>query len=241
MALMNGGVNWVEQQAFMLIQAIHITRLEMVLLYIMIIAGFSWLFFGGFRKLIFSLGALVLFAGSQLTEQMFLHSQPQLVAYATRGHTALGMYSPQGSMFLADTSLLEDDDALTFHVKHHWWARDVSRPRLIKMHENVNEVFIIKKGPLIRFGQWNLFLFERKNTDPPPVGTWIVTANVKPPQDFLHTPDIVVLSGAIDYYSQLAWKDWCDYHQIKFWNTSVRGAWQISTKGTESTMNWVFN
>lgn len=225
---MNQSVAWVEDQAYFLINEIHISRLELGLLYVIILAGFSWLFTGGYRRLGLSLAALVIFCGSQLWEQARLVNQEKLVVYAINRQAAIGLYSGSNGYLVCDSSLWKDESSLNFHIRHHWWAMDLAEVQPANLRTSLTEP-VMKHENLLCFQGQYLWLYEGKSSPPPFAKSWIVCHNCYPPR--ARTKDLpadLILSGALDFHHRQRWRQWADTLNIKMWDTRQQGAYVLA-------------
>ena len=225
--LMNNGVLFVEKQAGFLLTEIHITRFELVALYVLVVSCFWWLVSGGYRRLVLGLLALLCILSSQVWEQYLHHKQKALIVYAIRDHVAIGLYNGGESAFIADSTLLVDNDAMTFHVKHHWWALDV-QPTLIGL-DTCNSM----KRRLLSLDKWLLYMYQDEEECFPEVDL-VVVPDVYPARGLRPSSDVmVILSSALNYYQRKKWREWCVRHKVPFHDVSEEGALEfISSGGT---------
>lgn len=224
--LMNIGVHWVERQAVFLLTEIHVSRLELVLFYVLIISGFSWLTKGGYRKLVLALVVIMLLGVSQITEKRRIKGNPQLVFYSAKGHSAVGLYDASGSVFVADSTLLQDDDALTFHVKHHWWALDVKPENycLEELMQTSNQW--CEKG-LIAFSGKLVYLFD-ENQIASPKSDFVLVNNGFPDDNLENVFDAkIVLGNSLMYKQRKKWTEFCLLHNLEYHDLSTGGAFVV--------------
>lgn len=217
MWVMNAAVIWIEKQASFLISEIHISRWELVILYILIISGFWWLIRGGYRKILVAAMAILALGISQLIEQRSLTTAETLVVYAVKGHTAIGVYGSKGDHFYSDSTFLKDDDALTFHVKHHWWALD-AKPNLKDLNPDSLErrFFPIKNELLYLMGS---------NEDHLPKVDYILTNSQAPAKNLTVAGEPkFILSTSLKFYDLQKWIEWCEARNLAYHNLSVEGA-----------------
>ncbi|AEV34294.1 ComEC/Rec2-related protein [Owenweeksia hongkongensis DSM 17368] len=224
--LMNTGVQWVEKQAAFLITEIHVSRLELVLLYVLIFSGFLWLTKGGYKRLVLSMLCIIFIGISQLYEKHNLQQAATMVVYSAKGHAAIGLYHPSQSLFIADSAFLHDDDVLTFHVKHHWWALD-AKPQYYCLEE------VCTKS-----NSWNnkgLFSFCGKLICIPNEGELVL-----PKADFYVINEgypnwkienlmlsKIILGNSLRYSQRKKWKEFCLKNKLAFHDLNSEGAFQI--------------
>ena len=122
--LLNASVNFVEQQGY-LISGITISQLELGLLYVMIVLGCHWLISGKRWRIQGALWVLLFLVAWQFVENYKWNNTQRITLYQTNAGLAWGIYGEGKGILLAPRKLLQDEDALTFHVKHHWWAQNL--------------------------------------------------------------------------------------------------------------------
>ena len=223
---MNFSVSYIERQASFLIEHIHITRLELVLLYTFIILIFSWLLAGGYRRLAAALVIISIFELSQLQESMALKSEARFVVYDVKKHPAIGFYGNGQGVFLSDTTLLNDDDALTFHIKHHWWAQDMENLQLVETPQSICNDLVCKQKSLIYFNHLNIWMAENKRHAPANTYCWIACGQCYPPDTTVYLPRLVILASDLGYNQHKAWLQWTADHHLQTWDVITRGAFE---------------
>ncbi len=229
LSLMNKGVGLVEELDFFLIDQVHISRFELVLLYAIILLIFNWFFLGGYLRLLSALTLTLLFSFSQIIESKKLNQQSQCIVYAVPNGLVLGAYQAGQGVLICDTSFYNDDDALTFHVKHHLWARDISRLSHYLPHENILSSALMKSNNLIG---WNSKLFCvlqngicEENT------VWLAQANAYPPRESSGKPQLIILYGKSNFYQKKRWDEWATKNNIALWDTMLDGAFVLESNG----------
>lgn len=222
--LMNRGVSFIEEQAAFLIDQVHITRLELVLLYAFILFIFSWSFRGNYYRLVSAMVILVIFGFSQSMEALRFRSERQMVVYSIRGQPAIGLYENGRGVFISDSTLWSNDDALTFHVKHHWWASDVEEVKFCPLNEDISSAWLRKHGDFLSFGNQRIYLPTTDREKILPAHCWIVN-DTYPPPILLHKPGCVILCGRLSYLQRSRWKEWGQEMAITIWDTAERGAY----------------
>ena len=217
MWVMNTAVIWIEKQASFLISEIHISRWELVILYVLIISGFWWLIRGGYRKVLVSAMAILALCISQLIEQRSLTTAETLVVYAVKGHTAIGLYGNQGDHFYSDSTFLKDDDALTFHVKHHWWALDAVPQLKVLNPDSLEARFFSIKNELLYFMDGN----EKQV----PKVDYILTNGQAPAKNLTIAGNPkFILNTSLKYYDLPKWTEWCETQNLTYHDLSSEGA-----------------
>lgn len=225
--LMNIGVQWVERQAMFLITEIHISRLELVLLYVLIITGFLWLTKGGYKKLVLAMLSIILIGLSQLNEEQAINKGSSLVFYSAKGHAAIGVYQSRNSIFIGDSAFLQDDDALTFHVKHHWWAID-AKPEYYCLEELCSGSNQWNKNGLLRFGERLVHIADKEQTIIPEADYILVNEGY--PNWKLTKPitSKIILGSGLVFSQRKKWKKFCLEQNLAFHDLNAEGAFVVN-------------
>ncbi len=221
---MNGGVSFIEEQASFLLDQIHITRLELVLLYVFIVMLFTWFFQGRFYRLAGAIVVLIIFGCSQVLEAHQIRTQKEMVVYGVRNHPVIGFYENGRGVLISDSTFWKDDDALTFHVKHHWWANDVEQVDFCEIASDFSHTNFRKSGNMLGFANSNFCLVgEGEFASAAPC--WIVCGKAYPPNDISLVPECIVLCGKQNFYQRQRWKEWAAENNIECWDTYEQGAY----------------
>ncbi len=214
--LMNSSVKAVESFGFFLIDSIHINRLELVVIYLIILTSFSWLIAGKAWKLFTALTAVVFIVGYQILENDRLLQQQMITVYSVPKYRAIGMYWGNEGVFLADSALLADEDALTFHTKHHWWALNIKHFYLLNINDNHKGQQSFKENDLIWFTGNNLRLYRSEITAPRKKEIWLVYHKYsQPPKEIPEVPELVILGNQIKYKTLDRWVSWSEENSVK--------------------------
>ncbi len=225
LSAMNWSVNWIEGLDFFLLDQIHISRLELSLLYLLIAFFFTWLYQGKSYRLLVSV-VLASFLGlSQWLELRQLKKQKQWVVYATKGHTSLGLYHPKAAVFISDSLMLADDDGLTFHVKHHWWARN-AQPVSRNIESGIETRYCYKTDELILFENKSIWLAGTNLEQARQATTWVARGKLaKGVESLAYKPQKLILSAELNYYQRKDWVAWAKKYQVIYWDVQEKGAY----------------
>lgn len=204
-------VNTVEGFSIFLINQIHINRLELVLFYGFILFFFHWLFSGRKFRLAAALGLVIILFGIQFWENAKLNKERNFTAYKINKQAAFGFYGTEEAYFLGDSSLLENDDALTFYVRHHWWAQNKARVNLCSWQDSLREATFQKSDNLICFEGFSFWLV--KEAEPPlPASYWLV--NYQWPPQSKTTPGQAIILSAVSKEQKIEWEKYADQNGI---------------------------
>jgi competence protein ComEC len=222
---MNAGVSYIEKQATFLLDQIHITRFELVLLYVFIVMLFTWFFKGKFYRLAGAIIVLIIFGGSQVWEAYHLKTKKQMVVYGVKNHTVLGFYENGKGILVSDSAFGRDDDALTFHVKHHWWANDIEEVYFNPLTECHKEGGFRKQDNMLGFAGQVYYMVGRREVPDVEVQHWIVHEKCYPPNEARTLPLQIILCGKQNYYQRKRWKEWAAENNVECWDTQEQGAY----------------
>jgi competence protein ComEC len=142
--LLNKFIFWIDSIPFALIQGISITMFEMVLLYILIFL-LCWLTEERRTKvLIASLYIVFGLCSFYSYERITKAQQKKIVVYCTTKQSAIAFIDGKKALTAFDEKLLQDQSAMMFHVKHHWWDCGVKREEKVSSKQ-------LAIGKLIQF------------------------------------------------------------------------------------------
>jgi len=125
---LNAGIALINRIPGVLAEGIVINIPETVLLYLFIL--FMLLYFSrkSFSHLRSALLFLILFAGHAEYRKLKNMQYRGMTVYSIRGHSAIAFIRQRHARVFADTALLSDQNAVRFHMQHHWWNRGVKSP-----------------------------------------------------------------------------------------------------------------
>lgn len=221
--LMNAGVQWVERQASFLITEIHVSRLELILLYVLIVSGFLWLTKGGYKRLVLTMLSIIFIGVSQVYEKQNLQQVASLVVYSTKGHTAIGLYQPSKSLFIADSTFLQDDDALTFHVKHHWWALD-TKPQYFCLEEICFKSNRWYTKGLLSFCNKLIYFPQEGETTMPEADFILINEGYPDLRMEGSITSCIILGNKLKYAQRKKWREFCLEQNLNFHDLNSEGA-----------------
>jgi competence protein ComEC len=122
----NEFVFWIGNLPYSLVQGISITMVEMLLMYLLIFL-LCWLSVERKTKVVvLSLVIILILCGYNSYESVAQMRQKMLVVYAARQHSAVAVIEKKKVCTIFDEKLLQNESAMLFHVKHHWWSCGVN-------------------------------------------------------------------------------------------------------------------
>ena len=147
----------------------------------------------------------------QLMEESGLKKWSETVIYNTSKGPAIGVYQNNKGVLLADSALFMDNDALTFHVKHHWWAMNIDAVKMFDLSMEVKNEMVVKRENFIQTAQRSIFLYRNKyNTMPADV--WLINEFCYPPDSMRQVNSLIFTKK---YLNHEAWRNWCRNLEMK--------------------------
>lgn len=135
-SLLNAGVIITEKLPYSLINQIHISTFQCLLL---MAALMCFILLFEFRKTIWyysAFGFLLLFTTLQWFHHVSFFNQNQLVVYSVSGHSAIERTESGKSIFYADTSLLRDEDRIRFHISPNRLIHRINKIQLLVLKKD---------------------------------------------------------------------------------------------------------
>lgn len=130
------GLNWsvrmIERLPYAILEGITIGIWEAWILYAFVGLLTAYGFLNQRKYLYGAFGLIALFLAVQVGENWQHEQQTRLVVYNVRNTSAYDFISGRGHVFVADSSLLYDDNKLLFHVQHHWWERGLNQRAMVE-------------------------------------------------------------------------------------------------------------
>ncbi len=227
--LMNESVRVVESFSFFSVDSIHLGHLELILIYLVIFLGFSWFISGSVWKILTTFVCIFLLMLYQVWENYHLNQQRSIVVYSVNKHRAIGLYYGSKGVFLADSMLLEREDALAFYVKHHWWSLNLKKISRLNIESNYHGKYALKYNNRLRFAGNDIWLYEQGEHLPKDTEVWIVYHSwTNPPDEEIENlPGQVILCEQLKLNRKENWLRWAKEHQIKV-HLLEKGAWTLS-------------
>lgn len=155
---LNESVRVVDQTPGALLEGISISIAETWIMYALIIFLMAWIYKKEIRYLYVSLASTIVLLSIQTAEAKFISKQKALIIYNVPKVSAYDFIQGKQTVFLADSSLINDPDKILFHIRHNWWDRDIKNPKLLKK-QNLNS---FQNGTL--FFRNGLIQFENLRT-----------------------------------------------------------------------------
>lgn len=152
-SLLNRVVVKIEEIPYSVLNGIDISTSETLMIYVIIIGSFLFLAKRQKNGLYVALSVGVIFMVAQVYEVHQQHNQQFITVYNVKGQTAIGLFNGNSVTFISDRDFYEDEKAMLFHVRHHWWNRGISDEKFVELTDSVT-------NRRLRFGQVDLLLLN---------------------------------------------------------------------------------
>lgn len=235
---MNYSVAFVDGLPYSSTTGVFITMIEMLILFLVLMAGFRAL---AFRKAVLlqtSLMLMVIFASIGLLRNYHLTRQQRLVVYAVRNDFVVDLIHGRSAFMLVDSARLSDPSFMDFHVSGHHIRRGINRKNLVALNGSDNRTDFRNEGvpaavayPLLRFSNRNIFFVDGNTPplsleDPIHADVLILLENHRDPDAILGSfkTERVILCGKVSPWNAAQWKRICDELEIACHNVREEGA-----------------
>lgn len=223
LGLMNAGVAGVERWDIFLFEQIHISRLELVLFYLLIGFTFHYLFTKNYRWLVLSFSIAISLQLFQIWENYTLANTNELTVYRIKNQDAIAFRQGHQMYFLADTALLHNDGKLTFHAKHHWWASNAKQVHYLNFDTLFNSKNVYATPQYWQLGNLKV---AKNPANQSLADVWLVTEPLETQGETTPSKGIILGSNLYDADVE-EWKTWASLHKVKVIDPKRDGAWQM--------------
>ena len=136
-SILNQVVVWIEKIPYSVLSGIDISTPEAILIYLTITGFLIFIIRENKHGLYASLSLSVLFVSLQIVEVNEQKSQQFITIYNVKKETAIAFVDGTRVTFLASKSLWENDQAMLFHVRHHWWRIGVEKETFVEINDTI--------------------------------------------------------------------------------------------------------
>lgn len=167
---LNKSVVLVEKLPYSLLQGISINLIETWLIYILIIFILAFFVQQNIKFMRFAFFIIISLLFYQIIENHFQHEQKKFIVYNINKISAYDFIDGKENFLLSDSSFINDESKILFHVRHHWWDLGISQNSFLdidKIREKKNQNFLIKNNFIqfhdLKFVLINQNFSERKS------------------------------------------------------------------------------
>lgn len=146
----NKFIYFIDKLPFALIEEIQISQTEMYLLYVLLLLALFYLYIPKSNYFLWLMCAIVAFAGVRAVRLIQNEAQHSFVVYSVKKHSALCFINNTQLYTVIDSGLLNDENAMLFHIKKHWWAMGLNEISIVKNPDFVHK-YELPFGTLYEF------------------------------------------------------------------------------------------
>lgn len=130
---LNWAVGLIEILPFAITSEIDISVFETILIYTVILAMLAIIIRRTFFPIYMALGSIAVIMGLQIHESNLNENQELAMIYNVRNGFALDVIIGTDHTLILNESLMSDENSMLFHMKHHWWFRNLENPELVSI------------------------------------------------------------------------------------------------------------
>jgi competence protein ComEC len=190
-------VKFVNELPSAVIGGLWIGRIEMLLLTLFVFLAADALWRKSKTALFAATGLVVILLMSNLQTEATRRGANHLTFYSVKKQPAIEYRQGQKSALLADSTLLADEQAMLFHIRHNLWAGGVEAPKTFSWNKDTTSADLILSNGMADFNGHRVLLYAADDDSTKFVlnpAVIFVVANVQPPQQLPNLP-VVLLNG----------------------------------------------
>jgi len=136
-ATLNQVVLWIEQIPYSVLSGIDISTLEALMIYALIILVLVFIIYQQRFAVYVGLALSIVFMILQIAEVGNQKNQEFAVVYNVKGETAIALVNGANLKFIASKKLWNNEQAMLFHVRHHWWNRGIETETFVELNDSL--------------------------------------------------------------------------------------------------------
>jgi len=238
---LNHAIRFIEGMPMSVTKGIHITMIEMILLYfeiILIIYSISTK-----NKLFLKLTAIIaiVFASSIAITSFKSSEQKKFIVYSINKSSAIDLISGKNHVFLSDSALKNNPKALAMHIKSNWDDLQLKEPECVANKDSIENYFlsddhtIFIKRNFIQFYNKRIVMVDRsdytvKSASPIDIDYLIISGNIKTKISKLlesYNPKMIIIDSSNSLYRSEKWINECAELKIPYYSVLKSGAFEI--------------
>lgn len=233
LGIMNKSVRLIESVPGLLIEQIHLSRIELVLFYVLIFLSFSWLFYGKRGRLIYCMITALLLLSLNGFKKYSLEKKKEIWIYSIPNHFAIGQKSGDHFTLIGDAALLENEGTLNFHINHHLWSQNVTDLNILDSDTNYCERDICMFKNFISIEGIEFWKYSSDTKVFPENTNWLVDSRKQFPPKLLNNgciPRRIIIGKETSFSHSESWSNWASKNQIELINVLRTGAFQLTNR-----------
>ena len=224
LGVMNKSVRFIEQVPGSLIQEVYVSRIHLVLLYVLIFMFLSWLFYGKYWRVLSTAFLIFVLIFLKIPEKLEIKQKDEIWIYSIKKTTALSYQGGNEFHLLADRALLKDENRMTFHIYRNIWANHAARVVKRDIEEDFCDDKLCKQNGLLSLGGLMLWMYKPNVMSFPKSDIWLVSQKQFPPETEEEVMPVYVVLNDEGVELNEKWLSWCIAKNIKLHSLSVDGA-----------------
>jgi competence protein ComEC len=236
--LMNFLVSEIEKLPLSTIEGLFLTRIEVVLLFIII--GLLWFYFNINRfRVVLPIMVVGLFFMVSVTYRNIQNFKlKQIVVYGVNKHTAIDLIAGKQHILLSDSTLKVDEYAIDYNIRAYWakigLKQELANP--VFFDEYIVPGLLYKKSDLTSFGG-KLFSiwdgntdYQNRPNDQLPIDFAVIVGNRKESLNALlknYLVNQIIIDLSVPYWQANKWKSAAEKLGIQVYDIREKGAYMI--------------
>jgi competence protein ComEC len=163
--LMNAVVYTIEKLPMALIDGIHISQTQMILIYAIIILILTFLYFKKVKYLTAAFVAVILFSSFSMIEISGQKKNISIAIYNIKGNTAIALFEGQQVTLLLDSPLYHSPSKINYHIQGHLTMKGcngINKQNLDSLNPGIHHLKY-SCGTLIVWQGKKIFIADKKN------------------------------------------------------------------------------
>ncbi|MCH8904093.1 MAG: ComEC/Rec2 family competence protein [Bacteroidetes bacterium] len=226
--VLNGLIYHLNSLPFAVVNEIHISTLQMMLVYMILFLFFSFFMLRHVSYLYTGLIALIALLLLQIIETVGMFERKQMIIYSIVNKGAVEFVNGSHSTLLFDTGLLKDERKMAYHIYPNWWANNMHTHLLMNYNKNnmtsrLRFLNLNTRTILIVDGSFE----QIKNSGRFHLDYLILTGNPKVSLEtilIVFTPKLVIFDSSNSIKRIKQWKEACLESGINYHDTRIQGA-----------------
>ncbi|MFN8294229.1 MAG: ComEC/Rec2 family competence protein [Chitinophagales bacterium] len=218
-----------EKIPYSIMEGISISAVELLLIYIAVLLCSSLIIVIKAKPLRWLLLIFLLLSLWNGYEYWAQQKQEKTICYSVKGKRAFAAIRGTTAFIDFDSTLLHNESAMLFNIKHHWWKLGINRVRHIAEHPNF---YALKNGYVVECNRQRFVMLHAPVAGAMPASTFktdvlILSGNAKIYMNEIlqqYTPKLIVADAGNKSFKVKKWKQAAAQHAIAFYDVAKDGA-----------------
>jgi competence protein ComEC len=230
---MNFGISGIESLPGSVSQGIYLQKLEMLLLYLIIIFFISWIYLKKKNYVFLILGVFLILFTSISYRKIQQSDEKRVVFYAVNNATAMEFSYAKESVFLCDSSLLGDKKKQEYFSSGYRYANGIRKTSEYAINQaEIENNFFCKKDHFLTFANKKMVILNENSyyydySEPIAVDCIFLSGKMK--ENWSRLSDnykfqLLILDNTVPFYRLEEWKRLCEENKIYCYSLSEQKA-----------------